>query len=221
MNAHSTPPQANSPHAVQLHIQSFNHLVDLNAISFPPPTPTSTVQWVNLPSFGPRKFTRQTKLEGFLVQVPGYLDPVFVQGKEKADRMYRYLCSHFLAASYLSEFEGDLIDWRHPGGKTLRKGYQLLSHVITKGSELCATLRAIACHRLSRHIYLQTPDGGCLCPSCARHDMASIIHDIRNDGDFKVIGCHIHFEEDMDEGEVTCDECSRIIQPAYGKGAEL
>ncbi len=203
--------------ARQLHLNCFNHLLDLGAIGFPPPPPEPDEQWVNPREvFGPKHDTKMVKIEGWRVYVPGH-GAVFLQHEGKALVLHRYLTSHLKAASYLYELNGDLYDSRGDQTGPLRIGYMGLHTKIENGRQLKATLRSIPNEPYQGSMYFTTIEDFCICPDCVRKEMVSVVSGIRhnvNEG-WQVVGFDTNWEQPLSI-PITCDHCCRIIPPVYG-----
>lgn len=171
-----------STHTKPLQLQCFNHLLRLDSIEFPPPAPIPTSQWINTQdTWGGARSGAPVKVDGFLLVIPGCEEPAFIQNKERADALHRYITSHLRAASYLGEWEGDLCDWRpgREGAYVVRKDYMRVYKTINTGQQLRATLRAIPTQPYQASMFFNTTDGGCLCPDCVRRDMVSVVSAMR------------------------------------------
>lgn len=211
----------NTSTARQLHLNCFNHLLDLDAIGFPPPPPEPDEQWVNnnseLWSRFPAK-PNMVKVEGWRVYVPGH-GIVFLQSEGKAITLHSYLTSHLKASSYLFELGGDLYDTRKQDmNAPLRTGYMGLHTKITNGQQLKSTLRSIPNEPYQASMYFITAEDFHLCPDCVRKELVSVVSSIRhhtNSEGRQVVGFDTLWEAAPDS-PVTCDHCCRIIPAVYG-----
>lgn len=202
-------------HTATIQPQCFDHLLKLDSITFPPPEPRAGEQWV-VAGAGLR--ATPERHAGYFVEVPGR-KPVFVLTKERADNLHRYITSHLRAATYLSELEGNLIDWRAgKEGRILRQNYSAIHAIIRNGADLKATLRAIPSQPYQASMYFATATGGCQCPDCVLRDYHLVVHSIRYEtaDDWHVIGFRTLWNNEIGE-ETTCDSCCRIIEPVYGE----
>jgi hypothetical protein len=81
--------------------------------------------------------------------------------------------------------------------------------------DLRATLRAGKYTSLGSYpVYFYTSDGAALCWECAREEYKQISRSVReksSDG-WRVVGCEINYESH----DLTCDNCSKAIESAYG-----
>lgn len=207
--------------ARQLHLNCFNHLLDLDAVGFPPPPPEPDEQWVNKHHELWGRFPaapNMVKVEGWRVYVPGH-GVVFLQRADKAITLHNYLTSHMKASSYLFELGGDLFDTRKEGmGEPLRTGYMGMHAHIKNGQQLKSTLRSIPNEPYQGSMYFITVEDFHLCPDCVRKEMVSVVSAIRhgiNDG-WQVVGFDTHWEA-HNELPITCDHCCRIIPAVYGE----
>lgn len=194
----------------QQRLNGFHYLLDLECVPHPPAKPRPHTQWVGWPSaFG---IKRPTKVQGWLLHIPGVCEPEFFTKEERANARHAYLTSLMKARSYMGVVDGNLYDFRQGVvPRVVRWGYEYLCSDIRTGRQLAATLRAMDKLPLREHAYFTTAMQRALCPACVRQEMYSVVFAMRSETDFDylVTGWSVNYEEVGNH--LTCDHCHREI----------
>lgn len=206
-----------------LQLNCFNCLLELQYINFPLPGPVPTEFWTReyrhhrLPIGKLPAGDGAVNVKGWVLHVPGLLDPILFLRESSAKAYHRYLNSHLKARSYLSEFEGDLYDHRTGGKRLLRKDYKRFFPRIKVLKELISTLRAVPSLPFKESTYFLTYSDERLCPHCVKENLKEVAFatHCQDGSSAHVVACGTHDEDDT-SGPLTCDSCDRVIRPAFG-----
>ena len=200
-----------------MHVESLGSMapLDLNSIPFPPALPQPFEQWLPLNLLTLRREAPK-KVSGWLIHIPGFVEPEFYRSWERAMDRHAYLTSLLRSRSYLVIYGGDLIDTRGGQPKLLRAGYQMIFRNYRRPRELAATLRALRVVANSKSFYLTTEDDGVLCQSCVRQNWWHVAHAFNHidDPEWQVRDLDVHVDSRV-EGVITCYHCNEEIPPVH------